>query len=319
VQLREQVRAALQRVQAGETKHVQPLEPEAARMECDGRNRFAYNAQAVVDAKHQIIVAADVTNAPGDSAQLVPMIAQAQAACEPSAATPTTLADGGYANAAQLSAAEQAGYPVVTPPSSGGRDPAHPYHAIHFRHEAVRQVVICPQGRELPLQRVRQKRGQRVEVYRSAKVCKDCPVRAQCTSDRHGRTIDIQPGRDALLKAHLRWQQAGTLELYSLRAPIIEPVFAQVKQQMGFRRWTVRGLTKVRAQWSLLATTWNLRVIFRFWQDGQKLPRPSPPQAGGPHRASSSTLGRLIAAIDLIYKPHQFIPPSAQLIFAARL
>ena len=42
--LREQVRSVLQRVQNGETKHARPFEPDAARMGCDGRNRFAYNA-----------------------------------------------------------------------------------------------------------------------------------------------------------------------------------------------------------------------------------------------------------------------------------
>ena len=57
--------------------------------------------QAVVDAKAQIIVASDVTSAANDATQLVPMIAQAQAVMEPAESTPTTLADGGYANAAQ--------------------------------------------------------------------------------------------------------------------------------------------------------------------------------------------------------------------------
>ena len=104
-----------------------------------------------------------------------------------------------------------------------------------------------------------------MEVYRSAAVCNECPVRAQCTQDRHGRTIDIQPGHAAVVVAHERWQRDEVQALYARRAPTVEPVFAQIKQQMGFRRWTVCGLQKVRAQWALLATTWNLKVLFRHW------------------------------------------------------
>ncbi len=279
VKLREKVRSALERVKAGETRHAHPLEPEAARMQCDGRNRFGYNAQAVVDAKTQIIVAADVTNAANDSAQLVPMLTAAQEQLPE--ATPTMLADGGYANAAQLSEAQRAGYDVVTPPPSAWCDTSNPYHAAHFRHDPERRVVLCPQGRELPLHHVRQKSVGAVEVYRSAKVCKDCPVRSLCTKDRHGRSIDIQPGYAAVVSCHQRWQKPATDELYGLRAATVEPVFAQIKQQMGFRRWTVRGLQNVRCQWAMLATTWNLRVIFRHWRDGKSGPsalrRPNPP------------------------------------------
>lgn len=275
VQLREKVRAALQRVEEGQTRHAHPLEPEAARMGCDGRNRFGYNAQVAVDAKAQVIVAAEVTNQAHDAAQLAPMLAQAQAAVPE--ARPTTLADGGYANAGQLAAAQEAGHEVVTPPPSGWRDTSNPYHAAHFRHDASRRVVICPQGRELPFHHVRRKDGLRVEVYRSGRVCKDCPVRDQCTRDRHGRSIDIQPGHASVVAAHARWQQPQTAELYGLRAPTVEPVFAQIKQQMGFRRWSVRGLEQVRAQWAMLATTWNLRVIYRRWRDGRD-PGPAGPR-----------------------------------------
>lgn len=282
--LREQVRDALQRVRSGEAKHAHPLEPEAGRMDCDGRNRFAYNAQAVVDTQAQVIVATDLCNAPNDTAQLAPMLAQA-ATLRTSlglTATPATLADGGYAGGAQLQAATLAGHDVLTPLPGSSKADTDPYHAAHFRHDPARRVVICPQGRELPLQRERQRRGQRLEVYRSAKVCRDCPVRTQCTSDRHGRTIDIGPGHALVVALRQRWQKPGTAEYYSLRAPTVEPVFAQVKQQMGFRRWTLRGLAKVRVQWAMLCTTWNLQVIYRRWREGRGGPPAGTTPPAGP-------------------------------------
>jgi transposase len=310
--LREQVRAALARVASGETNYVHPLEPDAARMECDGRNRFGYNAQALVDAHAQIIVAADVTSAPNDTQELVPMIAQAQANCaasasapapEPSAtptappmasdgeAPPLTLADGGYATSAQLAAAERCGYPVVTPPPPGWCDTTDAYHTAHFRHDSERKLVICPQGRELHYKGVRQKDRRQVEIYRNGAACKNCPVRAQCTSDRQGRAIYIGADHAVVVASHRRWQQPQTAEFYAMRAATVEPVFAQVKQQMGFRRWTVRGLENVRTQWTLLATTWNLRVLFRHWRAGPgghaTASRPVPPPLGAAGRCAS--------------------------------
>lgn len=286
--LRDQVRRALERVRAGEAKHAHPLEPDAARMECDGRNRFGYNAQAVVDSKAQVIVATELTQAPHDAAQLTPMLAQAQAlrAEIGTAAQPTTLADGGYASGAQLAAAAQAGHDVLTPLPSACKDDSDPYHAAHFRHDPQRRVVLCPQGRALPFQRLRERRTHTVEVYRSAQVCKDCPVRSLCTTDRHGRTIDIRPGHAQIEALRQRWKTPGTAAAYACRAATVEPVFAQVKQQMGFRRWTVRGLDKVRSQWAMLCTTWNLQVIYRHWRGGSNrpsspTPRPSAPRSPG--------------------------------------
>jgi hypothetical protein len=306
VHLREQVRAALARVQAGEAKHAHPLEPDAARMECDGRNRFGYNAQAVVDTKAQIVVASEVTNAASDMQQLVPMIAAAQSNCEVSeneeTSPPTTLADGGYASGAQLAKAERCGYPVLTPPAPNWHDTSNPYHTAHFCHDAARRVVICPQGRELVRKGVRQKDGREVEIYRNRAACKDCPVRAQCTSERGGRSIYIAADHAAVVAAHARWNHPQTAEFYGLRAATVEPVFAQVKQQMGFRRWTVRGLENVRTQWSLLLTTWNLRVMLRHWRGAApggsargNRPQPAPsPRVGGGLSAARTACGRLL-------------------------
>lgn len=280
-QLREQVRGALQRVVAGESKHAHPKDPDAARMECEGRNRFAYNAQAVVDAKSQVILASEITSAPNDAKELVKMTAQAQQNCEPTQSAPLTLADGGYANAAQLEAARDGGYDVRTPPPNAWRATEDPYHAAHFRHDPQRKVVICPQNRELPWQRTRLKKGKLIEVYRSAQVCKDCPVRALCTQDRHGRSIDIQPGHAAVVAAHRLWHEPATQELYQLRAATVEPVFAQIKHHMGFRRFCVRGRDNVRAQWAWLCLSWNLKVLFRAQRcDGGLNPggcSPTPP------------------------------------------
>ena len=41
-------------------------------------------------------------------------------------------------------------------------------------------------------------------------------------------------------------------ELYRMRKAIVEPVFGQIKEWRGFRRFLLRGLQKVRAEWKLI-------------------------------------------------------------------
>jgi hypothetical protein len=53
------------------------------------------------------------------------------------------------------------------------------------------------------------------------------------------------------------------------RGPTVEPVFGWCKQALGFRRWTVRGLEKVRTQWLLMCTTMNLLRLYKQWAAGK--------------------------------------------------
>ena len=46
--------------------------------------------------------------------------------------------------------------------------------------------------------------------------------------------------------------------VYARRKVIPEPVFGQIKEARGFRRFLLRGLVKVRAEWSLVSLTHNL-------------------------------------------------------------
>ena len=44
---------------------------------------------------------------------------------------------------------------------------------------------------------------------------------------------------------------------------IVEPVFGQIKQAMGFRRFSLRGLAKVAAEWGIVCLCHNLLKLFR--------------------------------------------------------
>ena len=52
--------------------------------------------------------------------------------------------------------------------------------------------------------------------------------------------------------------------VYGLRKGVVEPVFGQIKGVRGFRRFSMRGLEKIRAEWRLVCLTHNLLKIWRY-------------------------------------------------------
>jgi transposase len=52
--------------------------------------------------------------------------------------------------------------------------------------------------------------------------------------------------------------------LYARRKVIVEPVFGQIKEGRGFRRFLLRGLKKIRGEWLLVCLTHNLLKIWRY-------------------------------------------------------
>src|SRR5437660_5641710 len=63
------------------------------------------------------------------------------------------------------------------------------------------------------------------------------------------------------MKQKLR-SEAGQA-VYRRRKAIVEPVFGQIKEGRGFRRFFLRGLQKVRAEWKLICLSHNILKLFR--------------------------------------------------------
>jgi len=51
---------------------------------------------------------------------------------------------------------------------------------------------------------------------------------------------------------------------YARRKVIVEPVFGQIKEDRGFRRFLLRGLAKIRGEWRLVCLTHNLLKLWRY-------------------------------------------------------
>ena len=86
---------------------------------------------------------------------------------------------------------------------------------------------------------------------------------------KHGEVIETASGpppENATAKqamAHKLRTEAGRAT-YKMRKAIVEPVFGQIKERRGFRRFSLRGLTNVRAEWKLVCATANLLKLFRY-------------------------------------------------------
>ena len=72
-------------------------------------------------------------------------------------------------------------------------------------------------------------------------------------------------GKPGSLVARMRekLKRGGWRSPYRLRKQVVEPVFGQIKQAMGFRQFLLRGLAKVQAEWSLVCTAHNLLKLTR--------------------------------------------------------
>ena len=215
-----------------------------------------------MDDENGLIVAEDVVEKENDQEQLVPMLKQVEETLGEVAEE--TLADGGYCSGQQLAEAEASGYEVLV--NLGRHYVSGGFHASNFRYDEERDVCLCPLGKELTYERTKASRHKTYEVriYR----CRShgsCPMGKKCSRDKRGRSIEIGPYHQAMV----RQREKPNRELLKRRPAIVERVFAQLKWNMNFRRWMVGGLEKVKAQWALLCTVYNLRKLCKLWTDGR--------------------------------------------------
>jgi hypothetical protein len=60
------------------------------------------------------------------------------------------------------------------------------------------------------------------------------------------------------LMKHQLTTQSGRA-LYTLRKQTVEPVFGIIKQVIGLRKFSMRGLDKVAGEWTLATLAWNMK------------------------------------------------------------
>jgi transposase len=231
-----------------------------------------YNGQAMVSplleqvagSSGRLITAAALTTEPTDHGQLLPVADAARATTGQQ--TPLILADGGYHSGPTLAGCRDRGMRVLMPEAQQQKVTGA-YHRDQFTYDRATDTYRCPQGQTLHAGSTKQREGYTVRMYRAkASVCRGCPAFGSCTTDAtHGRALEVTE-YEALRVTHR--QQMATAEAktrYAQRKELPEPVFGIIKEQQGGRRLLLRGAENARAEWLLLAATFNLRTLARIW------------------------------------------------------
>jgi hypothetical protein len=81
-------------------------------------------------------------------------------------------------------------------------------------------------------------------------------------SPRLGR-LPMTRAQEARWQMHQKVTSAEGRAIYARRKVIVEPVFGQIKQAMGFRRFSLRGLAKAAAEWGIVCLCHNLLKLHR--------------------------------------------------------
>jgi transposase len=285
--LKKEIADTLTTLDEAGVSHLNEGEPEARMMKGRGTHALGYNAQIVVDHDSDLIVACDVVTDQNDLTQLLPMLEQVHETL--GRVAQNSVGDAGYANGDQLRDTEARGMSVIVglrdEPDAKGE-----YSKAYFRYDAESNVYICPKGERLVQIGTNKSHAttQHADVlYRCHN--KTCPVRAACTKNPRGRQIRRTYGEEDRERQAQKQQDPRMRVLLSLRKEIVEHLFGIVKAVDGFRRFTVRGLEKVSAQWALVCTAVNLRKLYVWWRQG-KLTFGSPTApTPGPSAAAAAT------------------------------
>lgn len=238
------------------TSVVSATDPEARLMKTgEGTVRLCYNAQVVVDA-NQIILAADVGNSASDQSSLAPMVEQVTH--QVSSQLGAIVADGGYYSGRNVQYAHEHGLDVYLPK---GKDEREVYSQERFEYDPVGDRYKCPNGRWLKRGQPRWHRDSFKTLYHgTVKQCGACALKTACTRQRYRR---LEVAATVVVETAMAKKLASPegRAIYARRRELVEPVFGDIKFNLGFTRFSLRGLAKVRGEFLLLCIAHNLKKI----------------------------------------------------------
>jgi transposase len=214
-----------------------------------------YNVQIAVDAANHLIVTETVEQAANDVGQLESMTRAAHAQI----GATTMVADAGYHERGQLANCEQAGFTtyVPAPGTNSGRTAEGQvvYPKEDFTFDPTNNVYVCPAGQQLPRAGSGEKHGKTCDYYYNLTACAACIQRGHCTTAPYRKISrleneEVVERQAARVKAHP--------EIIARRKQIVEHVFGTMRE-WGHDKFLCRGLSMVRAEFSLTALAYNLR------------------------------------------------------------
>jgi hypothetical protein len=252
-----------------------------------------YNGQALVDGKHQVIVAGEAFGWGQDDYHLKPVVSEAQENMDAIGKgddyfKDTTLtADTGYHSSESIKKCEDEGIDAYIPDREYRK--RHPglevkkssidrrrrkFRLEDFRYDESADEYECPMGKRLKLNADKVKRNNGMlyrRYYADARDCEVCTVREGCISNKGKRgkrkclMILVETvGRNYSKEMAAKMDTDRGREIYPHRMKIVEPVFANIRTQKRLDRFTLRGKIKVNIQWLLYCMVHNIEKIVNF-------------------------------------------------------
>ncbi|REC79485.1 IS1182 family transposase [Chryseobacterium elymi] len=232
----------------------------------NGQLRPGYNIQ--ISTSNQYIVNYTIHSNPTDTRTLSGHLQQHE---DSFGKTPGTLtADAGYGseeNYALLAAKNIESYVKYGMFDKGQKKSCgdkKPFSVDKLHYNPSQDCYICPMGQEMHCigtfsQKTSAGFRQEIKKYQ-AKNCTNCPLNGTCHKSQGNRIIGVNKQLEVYRnRAYQLLNSDVGVAKRKQRCYDVEPVFANIKQNHGFRRFMLRGKEKVSIEWGLLAIAQNLR------------------------------------------------------------
>src|SRR5260370_15126614 len=249
--------AMLQELQRTGESQISLTDPDSRAMALNPKVGVGYNAQVAVDSKHKLIVEQEVTNAGTDLGLLAPTATAAKEALE--ADKIKVVADSGYYKGEDIAACEAAGIEAyVARPQRCFAVREGLFRKEGFYYDPQNDVYLCPGNQQL-YPRYRSTGGNHERIYYCNRdACRHCELKSRCTTNPYrqvARWID-----EAVLD-RMKTRLKANPEILGHRREIVEHPFGSIKQWMNHGAYMMRGLVKVRAEFSLTALAYNMTRV----------------------------------------------------------
>jgi len=181
-------------------------------------------------------------------------------------------ADAGYGSEENYDYLQTEGVSAFVKYSLFHKEQSRAYKSNPFRQEnmAYDQEVdcyICPAGNVLDFEKVTQRKTDNgyltsSRIY-SCKDCAGCSSQSRCTTSKSShKTITVNfTLKEFQRKARELLVSDEGKELRHRRATDVETVFGNIKQNMKFKRFSLRGIKKVSLEWGWIALGHNMRKV----------------------------------------------------------
>lgn len=255
----QELKAVEVRLNATPDKQISLTDPDARSMKTRGTGIVGYNAQIVVEAKHHLIVAHEVTNDGVDRSQLSSMAQQARRAM--GSKELTAVADRGYFSGEEILACEQAGITAIVPkPLTSSSKAEGRFSKQDFIYVADDDEYRCPAGQRLIKRFTSVEDGMTLHSYWSS-ACPGCPLKAQCTTGKERRVKRWE--HEAVLEA-MQARLDHAPEIMRIRRQTVEHPFGTIKSWMGATHFLTKTLDRVSTEMSLHVLAYNVKRVMKL-------------------------------------------------------